>query len=332
MKKILLILILYFLSISFSLADEPVKFRVAYLSLLPQLPIVVSYENDHLNYNHIDVELIQFKSFTSVEAAIRVGAIHAASIPVPIILSIASSRYECNVCQIKVIGATHIGGSSMISSSDGDINILRGKMIGIPGLDSIESFSLMNIMASKGMKLGIDYKAIGITFETAVSDLKNERLNALYLPEPWGSIAEKEAGVHSIEKQLFDINSPTTMLVLSKKMLTKHPDAMNEWINSIVRACHFIENDITKTNAMQVAIIQKKYFKISKEIVIQSLTQRKGKIRFKPSLPEMDAIKSIMEQATAIKWIMKSVAFDQLFDTKLFEKAMQDIQPPQNPI
>jgi ABC-type nitrate/sulfonate/bicarbonate transport system substrate-binding protein len=309
---------------SIVLAQEPVKLRVAYLPLLPQLPIVISYENDRLNYTKIDVELIKFKSFTSVEAAIRVGAVHAASIPVPIILSIASSKYDCKTCQIKLIGTTHSGGSCMVSAIDGDINVLHGKMIGIPGLDSYEAFSLMKIMESKGMNFGIDFKGIGITFETAVEDLKNEKLSALYLPEPWGSIAEKEAGAHPIEKQLFEMNQPTTMLILSKKMLNDHPDAMSEWITSMVNACNYIENDITKTNAMQIAIIQKKYFDLSKEIVIQSLIQRKGNIHFNPSLPEIAYIKTIMEQATKIKWIMKSVAFDQLIDTKLFEKAMHD--------
>jgi ABC-type nitrate/sulfonate/bicarbonate transport system substrate-binding protein len=306
------------------LAQETVKLRVAYLPLLPQLPMVISYDMDRLNYTKIDVELIKFKSFTSVEAAIRVGAVHAASIPVPIILSVASSAYDYNTCQIKLIGATQSGGSSMVSGIEGDISVLKGKMIGIPGLDSVESFSLMRIMENNGMKCGIDYKGIGIALETAISDLKNGKLHALYLPEPWGSIAEQEAGAHIIENQLFAVNYPTTMLILSKKMLTNHPDAISEWLKSVVNACYYIENDITKTNAMQVAIIQNKYFDLSKEIVIHSLTRRKGNLRFKPSLPEISYIKSTMVQAAEIKWIMKSVAFDQLIDTKLFEKVMQD--------
>jgi NitT/TauT family transport system substrate-binding protein len=323
MKKIMLICQILLLTFTFASAEEPVVLRVAYLPLLSQLPIIVSYENDHLNYSHIEVELIQFKSFTSIEAAIRVGAIHAASIPVPMILSIASNMYDCNLCQIKIVGATHIGGSSMVSSVEGDINALRGKMIGIPGMDSVESFSLMKIMDNKGMIFGLDYKGIGITFDTAISDLKNEKLDALYLPEPWGSIAEKEVGAHIIESQLFNIDHPTTMLVLSKKMITENQMAINEWIKSLISACDFIENDIAKTNAMQIAIIQKKYFQLNQDIVIQSLTQRKGNLKFIPSIPEISYIKSNMEQAAKIKWIMKSVACDQLVDTKLFENKIQ---------
>lgn len=324
MKRLLLLCLLNFFSITCIFADEPVKLRVAYLPLLPQLPIVVSYENDRLNYTKIDVELINFKSFTSVEAAIRVGAIHAASIPLPIILSIASDMYDCKVCQIKLLGATHFGGTSMVSKVEGDINVLRGQMIGIPGLDSVEAFSLMERMESKGLSFGLDYKAIGIVNKTVISEMKNNKLNAIYLPEPWGSIAEKEAGALTIENQLFAIDHPTTMLVLSTTMLTEYPDAMAEWVKSIVNACSFIENDISKTNAMQIAIIQNKYFNISKDIVMQSLTQRKGNIRFKPSLPEMAYLKSTMEKYTKLKWIMKSVAFEQLVDTKLFEMAIQE--------
>jgi len=326
MKRILILCLLTLFSITCVFADDPVQLRVAYLPLLPQLPIVVSYENDRLNYSKIDIELIKFKSFTSVEAAIRVGAVHAASIPLPIILSIASDKFDCKVCQIKLVGATHFGGTSMVSKVEGDINVLKGQMIGIPGLDSAEAFSLMAIMDSKGLRFGLDYKAIGVVCETVISDMKNDILDAIYLPEPWGSIAENEAGAHTIENQLFEIKNPTTMIILSTAMLTEHPLAMTEWLESIVNACSFIENDISKTNAMQIAIIQNKYFNISKDIVIQSLTQQKGNLRFKPSLPDMAYLKSTMEQFTELKWIMKSVEFDQLVDTKLFEKAIQKMK------
>jgi len=318
MKKIVLWLyLIYLATISSAMGLEKNQLRVGYLSLLPQLPIIVSYENDRLNFNHVDVELIKFTSFTSVEAALRVGAIHAASIPIPIILSIVSNLHDCKECDLRIVGATHIGGSTLVSKSSGDIHSLKGQMIGVPGLDSVEAFFMMDIMAEKGFQFGLDYKCIGITFDSAIKDIQSDKIKAFYLPEPWPSIAVKKAGAAFMDEPLFDVDQPTTLLVMSEKMMS-HELPTTEWLQSIVRACDFIENDITKTNAMQVAIIQQKYFNFSKETVIQSLTQRKGGIQFKPKIPDIDYINKVMTKATELKLIMRSVAFDQLLNTKGF--------------
>ncbi|MBF0450734.1 MAG: ABC transporter substrate-binding protein [Candidatus Magnetomorum sp.] len=324
MKKIMTIIVFcFFVTTAYAEDNEIVVFRVGYLPLLSQLPIVVSYENDRLNLKKIQVELIKFKSCTSIEAALRVGAIHAANVSIPIVLSIASEMYDCKICNIKVVGVIQKGGTLLVAREQLNLNDFRGKLIGVPGLDSVETFTLMNIMQENGLNFGLDYKAIGITYDSAIEDLKTDKLQAFYLPEPWGSIAEKEAGAFSIDAQTFSIDQPTTLLILSKEFMENNTEAVAEWIESIFNACLFIENDINKTGARQTAIIQKKYFNFSNDLVIDSLANRKGAIGFAPSLPDMDHIKSILTKATEIKWIMKSVPFDQIIDTAVMEKLIK---------
>ncbi|KPA11773.1 ABC transporter substrate-binding protein [Candidatus Magnetomorum sp. HK-1] len=324
MKKFFIPILICFIA-TISIADDEniTILRVGYLPLFSQIPIVVSYENDRINFKKIQVELIKFTSFTSIEAALRVGSIHAAIAPIPIILSIASDMYECKLCNIKIVGAINKGGSLLVSREQGAIKTLRGKLIGVPGLDSVEIITLMQIMQDNDLHFGLDYKALGITFDTAIRDLKSDKLQALYLPEPWGSIAEKETGAFLIENQTLFGSNQTTLLVISKSMLEKKTDAVTEWIGSIVNACKYIENDIDKTGARQTAIIQNKYFNISNDIVMNSLAKRKGGIQFIPKVPDIDQIKSILSKMTEIKWIMKSVDIVQLIDTKIFEKVIQ---------
>ena len=79
MKKIILVFIVCIMCIGQPAhTQEKVALRVGYVPLLTQLPLVVSYENDHLNFLQVDLDLIKYTSFTSLEAALRVGAIDAA--------------------------------------------------------------------------------------------------------------------------------------------------------------------------------------------------------------------------------------------------------------
>ena len=65
-------------------AEEQVKtIRVGYIPLLAQLPLVVSYDNDRINFSDVEVELVKYRSFNSLEAALRVGAIDVADISLP---------------------------------------------------------------------------------------------------------------------------------------------------------------------------------------------------------------------------------------------------------
>ena len=304
---------------------EPMDFRVGYIALMTQLPLIVSYENDRLNFKKIQLEPIKYKSFTSIEAAIRVGAIHAAAIPIPIFLSIVSEIHDCTVCDIKIIGAIQKGGSRMVAKEQLSIKDFQGKVIGVPGLDSVETCSLIKIMQKNGLDFGLDYKAIGITFNSALQDLKTDKLQALYLPEPWGTLAEKEAGAVSID-EAFSIDQPTTLLVISKDTLEKNEDAAKEWIESIVNACLFIENDI-KTGARQTAIIQKKFFDFPNDLVIDSLANRKGGIAFTPFVPDKEYIKSVLTTMTEIKWIMTSVELNKSYDTSLFSELINRKSP-----
>jgi ABC-type nitrate/sulfonate/bicarbonate transport system substrate-binding protein len=318
MKKLIYSWVILFVFITIAHSDniKPDIVRIGYIALLPQLPLIISYENDRLNFKHIQVEPIKFKSFTSIEAAIRVGAIHAAAIPIPIILSIASDMAECKICDINIMGAIQKGGTLFVAKESLSIKDLQGKVIGVPGFDSIETFSLIHIMKNNDFTFGLDYKAIGITFDSALKDLKTDKLQALYLPEPWGSIAEKEENAVSIEDETFSIQQPTTLLVISKEKLTQNPKAIKEWVESVFNACLFIENDI-QSGARQTAIIQNKYFNFPNDLVAESLSNRKGRIDFTPFIPDLDYIKSIMTKATEIKLIMKSVEFDKILDTTI---------------
>jgi ABC-type nitrate/sulfonate/bicarbonate transport system substrate-binding protein len=256
-KKIIirLFLFLIFLLIcggeAFCIQDK-IALRVGYLPLLSQTPLVVSYENDRLSFKYIMIELVRYNSFTALEAAMRVGAIDVASLPVPIVLNMAAEGHK-----IKIIGACSSGGARLMARTEGGLETVRGHLIGVPGLDSNENLELSQVLGAMNLRPGLEYKTIGVTFNRAISNLKSNNLDALYLPEPFGTIAEREKIAYEIQGQKDKLTGTLgTVLVIRSEILEKYEKGTKEWLMSLVKSCRFIENDVKQSGARQTAIIK----------------------------------------------------------------------------
>ncbi|MBF0549537.1 MAG: ABC transporter substrate-binding protein [Deltaproteobacteria bacterium] len=300
-------------------AAEKVTLRVGYLPLLPQLPLIVSYENDRMSFSHIDLRLDKYNSFTALEAAFRVKAIDAASIPVPIALSIAADDPN-----IKVLGTCHIGGSRLVAGTPGGLESVRGKLIGVPGFDSSENLMLDKVLQEVKLRCGIDYRVIEAPFNTAIDNLKAKELDALFLPEPFGTMAEKEKIAVAVEGQKGRLTGTlTTILVIRTDVLESNPAGVEEWLKSLVNACRFIEKDVTGSGAKQTAVMQTSYFHFPQEIVIESLINRRGDLKFDHFIPDPNEIKILFDLATQAKLINKSIDFNRLIHVDLMKRITQ---------
>ncbi len=303
-------------------AEAKVPLRIGYLPLLRQLPLVVSYENDRMTLNRVNLKLDRYNSYNSLEAALRVGAIEVASIPVPMALSIAADGYP-----IKIIAAIHMGGSRLLAKNKGGFEMLRGKLIGVPGLDSGENLRLNQVMSAAKLRPGFDYKTIGVSLNTVINDLKTNRIDAIYLPEPYGTIAEKENLCMEVDGQKEQLaGTLETVLVIRSEIIEKNESAVHEWLDSLINSCHFIENDIAKSGANQTAIIQETYFNFPKSIVIESLVHHKGGLKFDLLTPPRKEIQKSLDLSSQMKMLTKSVNLDNLIVIKLVDQITQKVK------
>ncbi len=98
-----------------------------------------------------------------------------------------------------------------------------------------------------------------------------------------------------------------TVLVARAEVEDKYRGAVVEWLESLARGCEFIERDLKESGARQTAILQSKYFGLPEDVVTGSLLQRKGNLQFGLSMPDLDEIGKIMNQASQMKMLTKSV-------------------------
>ncbi|OEU70278.1 MAG: hypothetical protein BA864_14850 [Desulfuromonadales bacterium C00003093] len=321
-KRIVIVLVLflsflpaYELQVVYA-QDKPIL-RVGYLPLLPQLPLVVSYENDRRSFEKIEIKLVRYNSFTSLEAALRVQAVDVASIPVPIALCMAADGHK-----IKIIGTCHMGGSRLVARTKGGLETVKGKLIGVPGLDSNENLRLSQALGAMNLRPGLDYKTIEVSFNSVIEDLKAGKLDGLYLPEPFGTMAEEENTASAVNGQKNQLTGVLgTVLVIRSEILKKGKAGVKEWLNSLVKSCRLIETDVKQSGAKQTAIIQTSYFSLPQKIVADCLVQRKGDLRFDHFLPDLEEIKQYMDLALQMKILNQSVDIDTLVSVELMVKA-----------
>jgi ABC-type nitrate/sulfonate/bicarbonate transport system substrate-binding protein len=312
-KPFLLCIISLLFAVHIAHAQEDLALRVGYVPLLSQLPLIISYENSRLDVLGPDLTLMKYGSFTSLEAALRVGAIDAASIPVPVALRIAADAYRCAACRIAIIGAIHRGGSRLVSEEQGALETLRGKQIGIPGLDSLEMLLLKNTLTAAGLRFGLDYKLLDVPSQTALQQLRTGKLDAIYLPEPHGSLAEHEQIAFPVDDQQDQLTGTlNTVLVIRSELLASHPSTVQAWMESVTNGCHIIERDIKETEGKQTAILQAPYFEYPKAIVADALVQRKGELSFAYIFPELEELQQILQWASDMKLIMRSIDWNAL--------------------
>ncbi len=266
---------------------------VGYIPLNSQLPLIISYENSKLIYENVEIDLVKYRSFTSLEAALRVGAIEIADLPVPMIFDMVADGVK-----VKIIGKSHTGGSVLEGVGINTLYDLKDKIIGVPGVRSDENLRLIKVLSAEKLVYGIDYKTIKVPFHTILSNLEKRKINVMYFPEPYATLAE----THHISPKTIQGNSRlqggiTTVLCAKDNVLgKKYKQAMAEWLTSLEEACRFIENDIDKFSAGQTAIIQESYFGFKREVIQSSLLERRGNIQFLFSTVDKKALVEILQE------------------------------------
>ncbi len=298
-------------------AENRADLRIGYVPILTQLPIVVSYDNDRLLFKKRGLKLIKYTSFTSIEAAMRAGAIDVAAIPVPIALSMATDGED-----IRIIGTCHQGGALIVARQKGSLDSLRGQLIGVPGLDSNEAFLLNQVLGRRGLRSGLDYKTIAIPFRIALDHLKTDRLDAIFLPEPFGTMAEQEGVAFAVKGQEKLSKSFSSVLTARPGILDEKEALVTLWLDSIVKSCRFIEADVREAGAQQSAIIQKAYFQFPKQIVTRSLVGHKGNLRFNLFIPDLDGIRAYLDLSIQLKMITRSIPLENIVSLELMKQAV----------
>jgi len=310
------IVIILCLSWGKTFADNRVHLRVGYLPILDHLTLLVSHSKDNCLSQQIDIQPKMFKAWGEMVGALKAGVIDAAFILSPLAMDLFNQGVD-----IRTILLAHRDGSAITVKTGSNIRSaadLKGKAIAIPDRKATHTALLNHYLMSGGFSLK-DITAKVIAPPNMLKAMKLGRIDAFIVAEPFGAKAQHN-GIGKIlvlTKEIIE-HHVECIVVVNQQMIKKHRTAIQEWVNSLIRAGKWIDKDKLENGSKQVAkITAKKYFPHSEEAIIRGLQNPSNRISFSdlnPVLSDFQTIVDISLQAD----IIENVDLDSFIDDSFY--------------
>ncbi len=301
-KYLIIMLIVLGAFFEYTNAAPKVHLRVGYLPILDHLTLLVSYANERCALQQVEIEPKMFKAWREMAGALKAGVIDAAFILSPLAMDLFNQGVE-----IKTVLLAHRDGSAITVKTGSAIRTaadLRGKAIAIPDRKATHTALLNKYLLSGGISLQ-DVKAKVIAPPNMIKAMLLGRIDAFIVAEPFGAKAQHD-GVGKILVLTKDIinHHVECIVVVNQKVIKNHRAAIQEWVDSLIRAGKWIDQDKLENGSKQVAhITSKTYLPHSEANIIRGLQNPADRISFsdlKPVQEDFQTIVDISRQAGII--------------------------------
>jgi len=202
---------------------------------------------------------IEWKTFNAGPSAIEAlfaGAIDMTYVgPNPAINGYVRSNGEA----LRIVAGATSGGAALGVRNDSGISQpqdFHGKRVATPQLGNTQDVALRAWLKSNGLKTrdkGGDVEVVPVANPDQLTLFVKKDLDAAWAPEPWASRLVHEAGgrIFLDERTLWPNGQfITTQLVVSSKLLTKHPDLVKKWLQAHVALTDWINGNVPEAKKL----------------------------------------------------------------------------------
>ncbi len=276
---------------------DKVNFRVAHLKITDHL--ILGITQDKLKKGVEEFKYLQLKckpmmSWQQVAGAMKAGSVDAAFILAPTAMDLYKSGMAA-----KLVLFSHKSGSVLITNKRANIetiNDFKGKVVLIPYQLSVHNMLLHKLCSEAGIEPGagkdvlLEVMAPGQMIEALQLDDVGE-IAGFIVAEPVASqsVAMGLGNEFSLSRDIWP-EHPCCVLVISDEMLAKHPDAVHELTNSLVKSGKFI--GISPTTA---ALVGAAFLGQKPEVIKRVLTEPPDRITTANLLPVLEDLGTIQD-------------------------------------
>lgn len=320
MKRQIFIILLSLLLFVPALVFAETTIKVGYMPILDHLTLIVSQERDSKSFKELNVELKMFKKWDDMAGALKTGVIDAAFILSTLAMDMFNSGAD-----IKTVLLAHRNGSAITVKKDSEIHSAAGlkeKRIAIPHRKATHVALLDKYLRKDGLSLK-DVDATVVDPPYMEESMKLGKIDAFIVAEPFGA----RAHLHGVGKVLVltkDIvnNHVECIVVVNNKFLKENPAAIQEWVESLIRAGKFIEKDKKENRLNSVAAIAKKYMGHEEEVTREGLKNPSDRILFDNLGPEVSDFQKIVAIAVQ-SGIIENVDLGSFIDSRFYKKSKE---------
>lgn len=271
--------------------SKPVA-SIGYLSITDHFILGVSQQRDAANFKNFSLRSLKYSNWDILAEQLKKGELDGAFILAPLAFKL---KLEGAPIQIILLG--HRNGSALTVRVGNDINTaadLRGKTIGIPHLYSTHNFLLHYYLAQSGLIEGKDFATKTMPPSRMPLVLSRDEIVGYIVAEPYGAQAEVD-GIGKILVFSKDIwkDHPDCVLVMRKDYITKHPQATQELVDSLVSSGNFIEKDRRQVIDIAISFLDQR-----REVVEKTLLDPADRVTFLDLPPKKEEFFRILDYMT----------------------------------
>ncbi len=229
-------------------SEEENCVRIGYFPNITHSQALLMKEQKSLEHNLGEEYQVEWVSFNAGPA--EVEALFAEELdigyigPVPAINANVKSEGD-----VVIIANACNGGAVLLAGADSGIETvadLAGKKVAIPQIGNTQHLNLLHLMEENGLSSIIEGGTVDVQ-PVANADMQilfqQQRLDAALVPEPWGSLLERDCGAQVVleaDEIMGDGNYPTAVVVIRKEFMEKEPEIVQAFLEEHLNATDFI--------------------------------------------------------------------------------------------
>lgn len=283
--------------------------KIGYLPITHAAPLYIEDDLSGGEFEHFNLELVRFSTWTDLVDALNTGNIDGASM----LIELAIRAKEQGI-DLKAVALGHKDGNVVVSALDVDSpQDLVGKNFAIP-----HKFSTHNILYYLMMKqAGLNYDDVNVVelgpAEMPVA-LSEGRISGYVVAEPFGArsvVIDKGKALYQSEDLWPE--SIDCGLVLRGELIEDHRDAVQEFVNAYVEAGRVAEH-----KDQEAKDILKKYMNVDDEVLELSLQW----IKYDELRLDEEAYNTLIGYVVEMGLSEQPPTFEDFVDNSFIDKAM----------
>ncbi|MBU2512728.1 ABC transporter substrate-binding protein [bacterium] len=305
------------------MADKP-TLKVGHLKITDHLILGITKEHDAnktSSFETFNLETVPYMGWNQVSAAMMAGDIDVSFVLAPM----AMDLFKAGV-GIKLVLFAHKTGSILIKNKAANItslNDLKGKLIAIPYQLSVHHMLLHQLLTEQGLEPGAG-KDVGLEvmapsqMPLAVQEDEEGEIGGFIVAEPFGAqaIIEGYGEQFYLSKDLWP-KHPCCVVAVKNEIIEKHPDAVQELINSFVKSGHFVQQNLAEATKIGANFLGQ-----GEEVIKKVLSDPPDRVMTNELMPVVDDLSKIQDYMCDKMHVLKGkIDLDKFVDLKFAKEA-----------
>ena len=311
---------LIFVAFASSIVLQPYAHAKTVLIAIPgfnitQIAFFTAKDRGYFKEEGLDVELIQMTG-SLANLALMSGEVPFTSVPA------AAMSANLRGANLRVLFTTWERPLFwlMTRTPVRDIKELKGKKMGVPGLNSVGYFLLREFLEKHGLEPGKDYTLI-VAGDSAprLLALQNGFIDATILPLPW-NIQAQAAGLHEAASMAkSDIIAPNGSIVVRDELFKKDPALVEQFTRATLKGLRYAQ----ERRASTLPILMRS-MKIKEDLAAKAYDAARPALTHDGTFND-DAQKKAVESVLRIAGIKETIAPDKFFNFAITKKVAAEL-------